>query len=231
MDDASVFAIESAPLTPTEVTHHVLTVSTTDKAAVVWEVARHAHRAVLFTRTKRGATKLAGQLRVAGIEARELHGNLSQPARQRNLDAFANGTASVLVATDIAARGIHVDDIDLVLHVDPPAEHKAYVHRSGRTARAGATGVVATMVTPDQARNVHQLTRAAGISVTTTKVTPGHPLLAALSQSKHGSAGRANRSRIERSASHGTAAPRPDQQRNNRRSRGRQGRPQLTRVG
>ncbi|HSB88275.1 MAG TPA: DEAD/DEAH box helicase [Ilumatobacteraceae bacterium] len=183
LHDPRVCAITPAPSEATEVVHHLLAVTTVDKGAVVREVARHATRAVLFTRTKRGAQKLAGQLRLAGIEARELHGNLSQPARQRNLGAFADGSATVLVATDIAARGIHVDNIDLVLHVDPPMEHKAYVHRSGRTARAGATGVVATLMTPDQASDVHRLTRAAGITATMTKVTAAHPLLASLSVS------------------------------------------------
>src|SRR5699024_10609918 len=98
-----------------------------------------------------------------GIPAVDLHGNLSQNARQRNLAAFSSGEARVLVATDIAARGIHVDDVALVVHVDPPAEHKAYLHRSGRTARAGAGGVVVTILTPEQRGDVASLTRAAKI--------------------------------------------------------------------
>ena len=119
------------------------------------------------------------RLSASGIRATELHGNLSQSARERNLSAFANGSARVLVATDIAARGIHVDDIALVVHVDPPAEHKAFVHRSGRTARAGATGVVVTLMTPDQAKAVRLLARDANVTPTTTKVTPGHALVRA----------------------------------------------------
>jgi superfamily II DNA/RNA helicase len=182
LNDPVVCSVEPTPATAVEAVHHVLAVSAVDKAAVVREVARHARRAVLFTRTKRGAHKLAGQLRLAGIDALELHGNLSQPNRQRNLGAFADGSATVLVATDIAARGIHVDNIDLVVHVDPPVEHKADVHRSGRTARAGATGVVATLMTPDQASDVHRMTKAAGITATMTKVTATHPLLASLSK-------------------------------------------------
>ena len=107
----------------------------------------------------------------------DLHGNLSQNARERNLAAFSDGSVRVLVATDIAARGIHVDDIDLVVHVDPPAEHKAYTHRSGRTARAGAAGVVVTIMTPDQRGDVRTLTRQAGITPIQVAVVPGGPLL------------------------------------------------------
>src|SRR5206468_434716 len=111
------------------------------------------------------------------VAAIELHGNMSQNARSRSLAAFADGSAPTLVATDIAARGIHVDDVNLVIHADPPAEHKAYLHRSGRTARAGATGTVITLMTDDQAGDVHALTRTAGITPATTRLGPGHPLL------------------------------------------------------
>jgi superfamily II DNA/RNA helicase len=124
---------------------------------------------------------MAKQLCAAGIPSVELHGNLSQSARERNLADFSSGRIRVLVATDIAARGIHVDDIALVVHVDPPAEHKAFLHRSGRTARAGAEGVVVTVMTPDQAGDVRSLARAAGIKPTVTNVDPTHPLLAELS--------------------------------------------------
>src|SRR6185503_6313813 len=115
-----------------------------------------------------------------GVPAVELHGNLAQNARARNLLAFTDGTARTLVATDIAARGIHVDDIGLVVHADPPAEHKAYLHRSGRTARAGASGTVVTVMVDGQQADVRDLTRKAGIKPTTTKVTLGHPLLATI---------------------------------------------------
>ena len=161
-------------------THHVLAVASGDKAAVVSALASGLDRSLLFMRTKHGAKKLAKQLCAAGIPAVELHGNLSQSARERNLADFTSGQVRVLVATDIAARGIHVDDIALVIHVDPPAEHKAFLHRSGRTARAGAEGVVATVMTPDQAGDVRSLARAAGITPTVTNVNPAHPLLAEL---------------------------------------------------
>jgi superfamily II DNA/RNA helicase len=132
---------------------------------------------VVFTRTKHGAKKLTKQLNALGVPAVELHGNLSQNARDRNMAAFSSGTAQTLVATDIAARGIHVDDVSLVIHADPPIEHKAYLHRSGRTARAGAAGTVITLMTDDQVRDVRDLTRKAGISPTTTRLDADHPLL------------------------------------------------------
>ena len=158
-------------------THHIVSVSAADKLAVVTKLASGLDRSLLFMRTKHGAKKLAKQLIAAGIPAVELHGNLSQNARERNLESFTDGSTRVLVATDIAARGIHVDDIALVVHVDPPAEHKAFLHRSGRTARAGAEGVVVTVMMPEQAKDVRDLARAAGISPIVTKVEPGHALL------------------------------------------------------
>jgi superfamily II DNA/RNA helicase len=114
------------------------------------------------------------------VPAVELHGNLAQNARNRNLSAFSDGSAQTLVATDIAARGIHVDDVALVIHADPPVEHKAYLHRSGRTARAGAQGTVITLMTDDQQTDVRDLTRKAGIRPTTTRTRPGDALLAEL---------------------------------------------------
>jgi len=133
---------------------------------------------MVFTRTKHGAKALARQLNASGVAAVEMHGNLSQGARTRNMEAFHAGRASTLVATDIAARGIHVDDVALVVHADPPMEHKAYLHRSGRTARAGAAGTVITLMTDEQVRDVRALTRAAGIKPTTTRVLGAvHPVL------------------------------------------------------
>ncbi|WP_448609539.1 DEAD/DEAH box helicase [Geodermatophilus sp. URMC 60] len=161
-------------------THHVLRVEAGDKAAVVRELASGLGRSVLFTRTKHQAKKLAKQLTAAGVPAVDLHGNLSQNARERNLEAFSTGSTRVLVATDIAARGIHVDDVALVVHVDPPAEHKAYLHRSGRTARAGAGGTVVTVSTPDQAGEVRTLARQAGITPTVSAVRPGAAEIAVL---------------------------------------------------
>jgi superfamily II DNA/RNA helicase len=135
----------------------------------------------VFTRTKHGAKALTRQLNRSGVPAVDLHGNLSQGARTRNMEAFHSGRATTLVATDIAARGIHVDDVALVVHADPPAEHKAYLHRSGRTARAGASGTVITLMTDEQRRDVQTLTRAAGIKPRTTRIDgPAHPMLVTL---------------------------------------------------
>ncbi len=175
-----VHSVDSASAEVTTMTHHFLTASQADKLGVVTALASGMERSLLFTRTKHGAKKLAKQLGAAGIPAVELHGNLSQGARERNLASFTDGSTKVLVATDIAARGIHVDDIALVVHVDPPAEHKAYLHRSGRTARAGASGVVITIVTPEQATDARGLARAAKITPTITKVDATHPVLSEL---------------------------------------------------
>ena len=160
--------------------HHVLHVRIDDRLPVLVDLTAAPGRTLVFTRTKHGAKKLTKQLAAAGVPAVELHGNLAQNARTRNLNAFHDGSATTMVATDIAARGIHVDDIGLVIHADPPVEHKAYLHRSGRTARAGADGTVVTLMTDAQVRDVRDLTRKAGIRPTTTKLTTGHPLLTEL---------------------------------------------------
>jgi superfamily II DNA/RNA helicase len=169
-------SVDSAESPVAKMTHHVLAVHDAEsKRLVVNELASGTGRRVMFTRTKHQAKKLAKQLTAAGIPAVDLHGNLSQPARERNLAAFSSGEVRVLCATDIAARGIHVDDVELVVHVDPPAEHKAYLHRSGRTARAGSEGVVVTVMLPEQSGDVRTLTRQAKISVTPRPVGPGSP--------------------------------------------------------
>ncbi|MGY1643580.1 DEAD/DEAH box helicase [Geodermatophilus sp. SYSU D00703] len=180
LSDPVTHSVDPAVAPVATMTHHVLRVEAADKAAVVRELASGLGRSVLFTRTKHQAKKLAKQLTAAGVPAVDLHGNLSQNARERNLEAFSSGTTRVLCATDIAARGIHVDDVALVVHVDPPAEHKAYLHRSGRTARAGAGGTVVTVATPDQAGEVRTLARQAGITPTVSAVRPGAPEIAAL---------------------------------------------------
>ena len=166
-------SVDSATSQVPDMEHHVLMVNRADKPTVVRELVSGRGRTLAFMRTKHAAKNLARQLTAAGIPAVDLHGNLSQPARQRNLAAFGSGEVRVLVATDIAARGIHVDDISLVVHVDPPTEHKAYLHRSGRTARAGAQGLVVTVATNEQRGDVRQLMRQAKITPRTTSVTPG----------------------------------------------------------
>ena len=164
-----------------EMTHHVFHVASAGaKSELVHRLASGTGRRILFMRTKHQARKLARQLTDAGVPSVDLHGNLSQPARDRNLAAFSSGEARVLVATDIAARGVHVDDVQLVVHVDPPAEHKAYLHRSGRTARAGSAGDVVTVVLPEQRRDTSALMRKAGISVAPQQVTAGSEPVAQL---------------------------------------------------
>ena len=172
---------DSAQSPISQMDHHVLHVSRENRVPVLVDLTSAPGRTVVFTRTKHGAKALTRQLNKSGVPTVELHGNLSQNARTRNMEAFHAGTASTLVATDIAARGIHVDDVALVVHADPPMEHKAYLHRSGRTARAGAAGTVITLMTDEQVRDVRDLTRAAGIKPTTTKVNgAAHPVLAQL---------------------------------------------------
>jgi superfamily II DNA/RNA helicase len=170
--DAVLHSVDSSNSPVSEMTHHVFHVSGAQaKKELVHRLASGNGRRILFMRTKHQARKLARQLTESGVPAVDLHGNLSQPARDRNLAAFSAGEARVLVATDIAARGVHVDGIELVVHIDPPAEHKAYLHRSGRTARAGNAGDVVTVVLPEQRRDTHALMRRAGIRVTPQEVT------------------------------------------------------------
>lgn len=154
---------------PVLLDHSVMVVEDADRLAAVAEFAR-TERVVIFTRTKHRAKQMAAKLKTFGVTAVDMHGNLSQTARERNLAAFSDGTATALVATDIAARGIHVDDVPLVVHADPPVEHKAYTHRSGRTARAGAAGRVVTIASPSQVGEVRHLLTKAGVTATWTGI-------------------------------------------------------------
>ncbi len=172
---------DSAQSPVAKMSHHVLHLQREHRLPVLVDLTSAPGRTVVFTRTKHGAKALARQLNKSGVPSVDLHGNLSQNARTRNMQAFHSGEASTLVATDIAARGIHVDDVSLVVHADPPVEHKAYLHRSGRTARAGAEGTVVTLMTDEQVRDVRALTRQAGIKPVLTKVAgSAHPVLVEL---------------------------------------------------
>ena len=176
--DPAVHHADSPQARVPDMTHHLLHVRPTVRTDVLVDLAAAAGRTLIFTRTKSRAKALTRQLNQRGVPAVELHGNLSQNARTRSMDAFHAGRVQTLVATDIAARGIHVDDVELVVHADPPAEAKAYVHRSGRTARAGKRGTVVTLMTDDQVRDVSALARAAGIRPTATVVdSVTHPVL------------------------------------------------------
>ena len=179
LDHPAVHSVDPDEV-PLPVVHHVLTASAADRVGVVTALAAGQQRSLIFTRTRHGARRLARQLTAAGIPAAELHGDLAQNARERNLAAFAAGAVRVLVATDIAARGLHVDGIGLVIHADPPAEEKALVHRSGRTARAGASGTVITVQTDEQSRSVSTLMRRAGVVPRRATVRPDSELLGTL---------------------------------------------------
>jgi superfamily II DNA/RNA helicase len=171
-------SVDSAQSPVAAIDHHVLHVDKAARIHVLADLAASPGRTIVFARTKHGAKNLARQLNSCGVAAVELHGNLSQNARTRNLAAFSDGSAVVLVATDIAARGIHVDDVSLVVHADPPVEHKAYLHRSGRTARAGADGTVVTLMLDEQVSDVRSLTRKAGVKPTITRFSgASHPVL------------------------------------------------------
>ncbi|WP_428847668.1 DEAD/DEAH box helicase [Nocardia tengchongensis] len=156
-----------------DIAHYALHVRRPDKRAVVSEIAARQGRTLLFVRTQHGADKLARKLREIGIGAVALHGGKAQNQRNRMLAAFADGTAPVLVATDVAARGLHIDDVSLVVHVDPPADPKDYLHRTGRTARAGASGTVVTIVTPDDREEAARLAERASVTLTDVEVRPG----------------------------------------------------------
>ena len=174
-------AVDPSTSPVTAMDHRVWAVA--DKAAkddVVRRLASGTGRRILFTRTKHLARRLARRLTQDGIPAVELQGNMSQNARERAMRAFSSGAVRVMVATDIAARGIDVSDVELVVHVDPPAEHKAYLHRSGRTARAGAAGTVVTLVLPEQRNDVRALLKRAGIKAGIEPVRPDAAAVAAL---------------------------------------------------
>jgi len=158
--------------------HHLVHVSRDDKFAVTAEIANREGRTILFVRTQHAVDRLVRQLARVGVRAGGLHGGKRQNLRSRILSEFREGGVDVLVCTDVAARGIHVDDVSLVLHVDPPTDHKSYLHRGGRTARAGGRGTVMTLVTPAERRFTDLLARRAGIRPHRLKVTPGHPRLA-----------------------------------------------------
>jgi superfamily II DNA/RNA helicase len=174
-------SVDEATSHVSAMTHHVFEVDSVEaKRLLIEKLASGTGRRILFMRTKHHAKKLAKQLTDAGIPSVDLHGNLSQVQRDRNLASFASGDTRVLVATDVAARGVHVDDIELVIHVDPPAEHKAYLHRSGRTARAGKEGEVVTIVLPEQRKDTAALLRKAEITVTPQRVTESSAAVIAL---------------------------------------------------
>ncbi|MEU9252438.1 DEAD/DEAH box helicase [Streptomyces sp. NPDC048270] len=169
----------------TTMEHHVLYVlDETDKKAVATRIAARDGRVIMFVDTKRGVDRMVKKLLADGVRASGLHGGRSQPQRNRTLDWFKTGEVTALVATNVAARGIHIDDLDLVVNVDPPTDHKDYLHRGGRTARAGESGSVVTLVLPDQRRDMTRLMSDAGISPRTAQIKSSDEELARLTGAK-----------------------------------------------
>ncbi|MGW2636603.1 DEAD/DEAH box helicase, partial [Streptomyces sp. NPDC001348] len=163
LNDPALHEVDAAQGAVTTMSHHILIVKPKDKAPVTAAIASRKGRTIIFVRTQLGADRVAEQLREAGVKSDALHGGMTQGARTRTLADFKDGYVNVLVATDVAARGIHVDGIDLVLNVDPAGDHKDYLHRAGRTARAGRTGTVVSLSLPHQRRQIFRLMEDAGV--------------------------------------------------------------------
>ncbi|HWG14214.1 MAG TPA: DEAD/DEAH box helicase [Streptosporangiaceae bacterium] len=178
LNDPALHAVAQQEDSAVLAEHRVLvTPDNAEKLTVATQLASRPARTLFFVRTKHGADRLARQLTRDGVAAEAIHGNRTQKQRQRALDAFAVGHPRVLVATDVAARGIHVDDVELVVHFDPPNDHKDYLHRSGRTARAGASGLVVTLADESQVREMQRMHQAAGVTASRDYVRSGHPVV------------------------------------------------------
>jgi superfamily II DNA/RNA helicase len=180
LTDPAVHALSTAEASVDTMAHHLFLVPQEGKFELVASIAAREGRTICFVRTKHGADRLARNLGRVGVAAAPLHGGRTQPQRTRALTGFKDGSVPVLVATDVAARGIHVDDVSLVLHVDPPADPKDYLHRSGRTARAGESGVVVLLATPAEQREARAMLAAAGVAPEQRAVRAGDPAVAAV---------------------------------------------------
>jgi superfamily II DNA/RNA helicase len=172
LKDPKTHSVASVAKSEGKMAHHVLVMEPSDKDKITAQIAARNGRTIFFVRTKHGADRLAEKMLRVGVPVGALHGGKSQSQRTRILEAFKAGRTTALIATDVAARGIHVDDVSLVVHVDSPESHKDYLHRAGRTARAGAEGVVVTLATHSQRRSVHGMTAKAGITLKESKVRP-----------------------------------------------------------
>ncbi|MGE7435896.1 DEAD/DEAH box helicase [Kitasatospora sp. NPDC001175] len=204
LNDPVTHEVDPSAGAVTTMTHHILVVKPKDKAPITNAIAARKGRTIIFVRTQMGADRVAEQLIEAGVKADALHGGMTQGARTRVLGDFKDGYVNVVVATDVAARGIHVDGIDLVLNVDPAGDHKDYLHRSGRTARAGRSGTVVTLVLPHQRRSVFRLMEDAGVDAgrhildhafdpEVAKITGARSLIEVQAESASGIAGAAER--------------------------------------
>jgi superfamily II DNA/RNA helicase len=172
--------VESDEPTVEEMEHRFLFVHQMDRIKVAAAITRGVDRTLVFVRTKRGADRLVSQLRREGVRAGAIHGDLRQGAREKALADFANGKIPVLVATDVAARGLHIDAVDVVVHFDPADDEKAYLHRSGRTARAGAKGVAVTLMLWNQENDVRMVQKRLGLDDPIVEVFSNDPRLADL---------------------------------------------------
>ncbi len=178
--DPVMHEVVSEQVTVDEMTHRFLAVHDMDKIRVAAKISAAANRTIIFVRTKRAADRVASDLRREGVEAASIHGDLRQSQREKALADFSEGKLAVLVATDVAARGIHVDDVNVVIHYDPPEDHKAYLHRSGRTARAGESGVVVTLVLWNEELEVKRLLKRLKLDQPIVEVFSNNPNLADL---------------------------------------------------
>jgi superfamily II DNA/RNA helicase len=172
--------VESRTITVEEMVHRFLLVHEMDKVKVAAAIARGAARTLMFTRTKRTADRLAAHLKKEGVQAAAIHGDLPQRVRERALADFQSGRLPVLVATDVAARGLHIDDVEIVVHYDPPQDHKTYLHRSGRTARAGESGIVVTLILWNEELEIKRLLPRIGVKQPIVQVFSNDPRLADL---------------------------------------------------
>ena len=184
LDDPVVHSVDPSAGAVTTMEHHVLQVHGPDKYATATEIAARDGRVLMFLDTKAAVDRFTRHLLGSGVRAAALHGGKSQPQRIHTLERFRTGVISVLVATNVAARGIHIEDLDLVVNVDPPADHKDYLHRGGRTARAGETGSVVTLVTPDQRKDMARIMTDAGIRPQITQVRSGEAELSRITGAK-----------------------------------------------
>ncbi|HET6964335.1 MAG TPA: DEAD/DEAH box helicase [Acidimicrobiales bacterium] len=181
LTDPVYHEVVSATATVTGMAHRFIQVHQMDKVKLTATICRGNRRTIVFTRTKRNADRLTDSLRKEGVDARAIHGDLRQQARERALKAFSEGRLKVLVATDVAARGLDVEDIDVVIHYDPPEDHKAYLHRSGRTARAGREGLVVTLVLWNEHMEVERIQKRLGLRAPIVEMFSNDPRLAHLS--------------------------------------------------
>jgi superfamily II DNA/RNA helicase len=170
LTDPVTHSVDPSAAVVSTMEHHLLHVQPGDKNATVTRIASRADGVIMFTDTRHGADRLVRDLLASGVRAAALHGGKSQPQRNRTLEQFRNGQVTALIATNVAARGIHIEGLDLVVNVDPPTDHKDYLHRGGRTARAGESGTVVTLVLPTQRRDMNRMMSAAAITPHTAHI-------------------------------------------------------------